>query len=312
MPEHVISAPDVSSIYDVPINFEKDKIGELLLKKLTLTGARRTNLMSQWRRFVAKTKRAKKKVRVALIGKYFDTGDFMLSDSYISVIEALKISAYTQDRIPELTWLSAEEFEKNARTLKKLDSFDGIVVPGGFGDRGILGKIKVIEYARKKKIPYLGLCYGMQLAVVEFARNVVKLKRAHTTEVLPQTPHPVIDIMPEQKKIVAEENYGGTMRLGEYVALLKKGTIARSAYGTETAHERHRHRYEVNPAYIKRLEKAGLVFSGVSPDGKLMEIAELPKKIHPFFLGTQFHPEFQARPLAPHPLFNEFMNACIK
>ncbi|MBI2109193.1 MAG: CTP synthase [Parcubacteria group bacterium] len=310
--EYVISAPDVESVYDVPINFEKDKIGEMLLRKLQLKISRRKSDMGGWKRFVSKVKGARKSVKIALIGKYFDTGDFVLSDSYISVIEALKISAYTQGRKPELTWLSAEEFEKNSRALRKLDSFDGIVVPGGFGSRGILGKIKVIEYVRKKKIPYLGLCYGMQLAVVEFARNVAKLKRAHTTEILSQTPHPVIDIMPEQKKIVADENYGGTMRLGEYVALLKKGTIARNAYGKETAHERHRHRFEVNPNYIKRLEKAGIVFSGASPDGKLMEIVELPKKVHPFFLGTQFHPEFQARPLSPHPLFTEFIKAAIK
>ncbi len=312
LPEHVISAPDVTNIYDVPVNFEKDNIGEMILHKFKLKRIRSTNNMSRWRRFVSRGKDAKKIVKIALIGKYFDTGDFQLADSYISVIEALKISAYAQGVRPELMWLSAEEFEKNPRALKKLDTFQGIVVPGGFGERGVEGKIKVIQHAREKKIPYLGLCYGMQLAVVEYARNVLKLKNAHTTEVGPETPHPVIDILPEQKKIIAEEKYGGTMRLGGYVALLKKGTIARKAYGLETVEERHRHRYEVNPVYVERLKKKGLVFSGVSPDRKLMEIMELPQNVHPFFLGTQFHPEFQARPLTPHPLFTAFIKAAIK
>ncbi len=185
-------------------------------------------------------------------------------------------------------------------------------MPGGFGSRGVPGKIKVIKYVREKKIPYFGLCYGMQLAVVEYAQHVLGLKHAHTTEVFSETPHPVIDILPDQKKLLAREQYGGTMRLGEYVALLKKGTIARSAYGHETAHERHRHRYEVNPEFVAQLEGAGMVFSGVSPDGLLMEIAELPRRVHPFFVGTQFHPEFRARPLSPHPLFTEFIKAASK
>ncbi|MDP3725968.1 MAG: CTP synthase [bacterium] len=312
LPEHVISAPDVTNIYDVPINFEKDNIGEMILSKFKLKRIRSTNHMSRWRRFVSRGKDAKKTVKIALIGKYFDTGDFQLADSYISVIEALKISAFARGARPELIWLSAEEFEKNPRAIKKLDKFQGIVVPGGFGERGVEGKIKVIQYAREKKIPYLGLCYGMQLAVVEYARNVLKLKNAHTTEVNKETPYPVIDILPEQKKIIAEENYGGTMRLGGYVALLKKGTIARRAYGLETVEERHRHRYEVNPVYVERLKKKGLIFSGTSPDRKLMEIMELPQSVHPFFLGTQFHPEFQARPLTPHPLFIEFIKSAIK
>ena len=169
-----------------------------------------------------------------------------------------------------------------------------------------------IKFARENKIPYLGLCYGMQLAVVEYCRNILGWSDAHTAEINPKSSHVVIDIMPEQKKLLENNNYGATMRLGAYPAMLKEGTIAYSAYGVGEIYERHRHRYEVNPEYIGEIEKAGLVFSGVSPDGKLMEIAELPKSAHPFFLGTQFHPEFKARPLHPHPLFTAFVEACLK
>jgi len=310
--DHVISAPDVESIYDVPLNFEKDNIGEMILSELKMKARKKTNDLFRWRKFASKSKHAREKVSIALIGKYFDVGDFTLSDSYISVIEALKISAYTLGQKPELTWVSAGEFEKNPSMLKKLDNFDGIVVPGGFGERAVEGKIKAIKYIREKKIPYLGLCYGMQLAVVEYARNVAKLRGAHTTEVDSDTPNPVIDIIPEQKELLEKQKYGGTMRLGGYIALLKKGTIARKAYGAELVEERHRHRYEVNPEYIERLAEAGLVFSGTSPDRKLMEIVEIPRNKHPFFVGVQFHPEFQARPLSPHPLFTEFLKAAIK
>ncbi len=182
-------------------------------------------------------------------------------------------------------------------------------MPGGFGETGIEGKILAIEYARAHKIPYFGLCYGMQLMTIEYARHVAGLTDAHTVEIDPQTPHPVIDVMPDQKQIIEDKKYGGTMRLGTYVADLKKGTLAAEAYGAREVSERHRHRYEVNPAYVQTLEDAGLVFSGTSPDGVLMEIAELPKSVHPFFLGTQFHPELQARPLSPHPLFTAFIQA---
>jgi CTP synthase len=182
-------------------------------------------------------------------------------------------------------------------------------VPGGFGQTGIEGKIKAIEYARTHKIPYFGLCYGMQLMVIEYARHVAKLKGAHTTEIDSGAPHPVVAIMEEQKEKIAKGKYGGSMRLGVYPCYLKKGTIARASYKKEMVDERHRHRYEINPAYVSQLEKAGLVFSGTSPDSILMEIAELPKSVHPFMLGTQFHPELQARPLAPHPLFTEFLKA---
>jgi CTP synthase len=212
----------------------------------------------------------------------------------------------------ELSWLDAKSFEKGGKSLDKLKNFDGILVPGGFGETGVEGKIKVIEYARKNKVPYFGLCYGMQLMVVEYARNVLGLKDANTVEINPKTENPVIDIMPDQKKKLEIKNFGGSMRLGTYPCVVSKNTIAYEAYGKTKIDERHRHRYEVNPSYVEKIEKAGLIFSGKSPNGVLMEIAELPRTVHPFMLGVQFHPEFLARPLSPHPLFSTFVKACIK
>jgi len=309
--EDVISAPDIESIYEVPINFERDHIGDIILEKLKMPKKNGRANMTQWKNLVTRIKKRKKSVKIAIVGKYFGTGDFTLSDSYISVIEAIKFSAYRLGVEPEIHWLNSVYFEKKNK-LNDLKQYRGILVPGGFGETGIEGKLAVIEYARKKKIPYFGLCYGMQLMVIEYARNVLGLKGAHTAEIDPDCPHTIIDIMPDQKKKLAEEKYGGTMRLGTYPAYLKRGTLARKAYGKELVEERHRHRYEVNPEYIEQISAAGLVFSGVSPDKVLMEIAELPQSKHPFFLGTQFHPEFQARPLDPHPLFTAFLTAALK
>jgi CTP synthase len=318
----IISAPDIESIYDVPENFEKDTLSAMIEKILYLK-PRKLNLTA-WSAFVKKTKTAKKTVTIAIVGKYFDTGDFVLSDAYVSVIEAIKFSAYSQGIKPKVVWMNAKHFEGDSKKVlalckEKFSAVDGILVPGGFGESGIEGKINVITYARERKIPYFGLCYGMQLLVVEYARNKATLTGAHTTEIDPATKFPVIDIMEYQKKYVAEGNYGGSMRLGAYECVLKDKTIAAKAYekalwvkttkGRLQVTERHRHRFEVNQTYIEKLLKAGLVFSGTSPDGKLMEIAELPRSVHPFFLGTQFHPEFLARPLAPHPLFTEFIKA---
>jgi CTP synthase len=232
--------------------------------------------------------------------------------SYVSVIEAVKFSSYWNGAKVQLTWINSKEYEKNPKKILELKEYDGIIVPGGFGESGIEGVIMAIEYVRKNKIPYFGLCYGMQLMTIEYARNIIGWKDAHTAEINPKSSHVIIDIMPDQKKHLEKGNYGATMRLGAYPAVLKKGTHAYAAYGTDTISERHRHRYEVNPEYIAAIEKAGLVFSGTSPSGTLMEIAELPESIHPFFLGTQFHPEFKARPLSPHPLFTAFIKACIK
>ncbi|MDZ4284837.1 MAG: CTP synthase, partial [Patescibacteria group bacterium] len=312
--EDVISAPNVYSIYEVPVNFERDNLSASILRKLHLR-ARGTD-MKEWRAFVEKIHASEEPVRIGIVGKYFGTGSYILADSYISVIEAVKHAAFSERRKPQIEWLDAETFEKKkgvalTANLEKLCEYDGIIVPGGFGARGVEGKIAVIEFCRKNKIPYLGLCYGMQLSLVEYARHVAGLTGAHTTEIAPDAPHPVIDVMPEQKKLIAEGRYGGTMRLGAYTALLSRDTIAHEAYRTHEISERHRHRYEVNPEYIEQLEKAGVVFSGRSPDGTLMEIAELPRSVHPFFLGTQFHPELQSRPLRPHPLFVEFIKAAI-
>lgn len=308
LPERVISAPDVDSIYDIPLNFEKDGLGDTLTDIIGLP--RRKTSLSEWSSFVKKAKNGKRTVNIAVVGKYFDSGDFVLSDVYISVLEALKFSAYSLGLKPKITYLNSKDFEKGARRLAELKKYDGVLIPGGFGETGIEGKIKVIEYVRTNKIPYFGLCYGMQLAVIEYARNVVGIKDAHTREVNPKGKNLVIDFMPDQKEKVGKGDYGGTMRLGSYPCALGEGTVARAAYGKPRVSERHRHRYEVNPEYIEAIEKAGLVFSGRSPsDERIMEIAELPKSAHPFFLGTQFHPEFLARPLSPHPLFTAFIKA---
>jgi CTP synthase len=313
LPERVISAPDVESVYDVPINFEKEGLGDILCEIMGTTCSLETGKNAHaWKKFVSKVHTAKDEVRIAVIGKYFETGEFLLADAYLSVIEAIKYSAYAQNKKPVLEWLNAFDFETDPKKVKDLKKYDGVIVPGGFGSRGIEGKLNVIRYVRENKIPYFGLCYGMQLAVVEFARNVVGMKGAHTTEVDPKTAFPVIAVMESQKENIRNARYGGSMRLGEYKAILKKGTIAAKAYDSYEIIERHRHRYEVNPLFIDKIEAKGLVFSGTSPDGTLMEIAELPTKFHPFFVGVQFHPEFLARPLSPHPLFSAFIKACAQ
>ncbi len=309
-PDHIISAPDVDSIYDVPLNFEADGLGDRLLDALHLSKNKRADFKA-WKEFVERRKTESPEVKIGIVGKYFDTGDFVLSDAYLSVIEALKFSAAEVKAKLSITWINAKSFEKG-EDVESLREYDGILVPGGFGETGIEGKIKAIQFAREHKIPYFGLCYGMQLMVVEYARNVLGIREAHTVEINPSTPHPIVDVMESQKDVIAEGNFGGTMRLGAYPAVLKDGSIARSAYGAKQVSERHRHRYEINNAYVPQLEEAGLVFSGTSPDGVLMEIAELPQTEHPFMLGTQFHPELMARPLSPHPLFTAFLKASLK
>lgn len=322
--ERIISAPDIQSIYDVPENFRRDGFADMLEKSLALK-PRKTDLTA-WTSFVKKVHGAKKEVVIAVVGKYFDTGDFVLSDAYVSVIEAIKFSSYALGVKPKLVWLNAKNFEGTDKKVeemckKELSHVSGIIVPGGFGASGVEGKIHVIRYAREHKIPYFGLCYGMQLLVIEYARHVAKLAKAHTTEIDAHAPHKIIDIMEHQKKLVGEGKYGASMRLGTYTCELKEGTVAEKAYidagvgetkkQKRIIYERHRHRYEVNNEYIETLEKAGLIFSGTSPDKWLMEIAELPKSKHPFFVGTQFHPEFLARPLAPHPLFTAFIKSAL-
>ena len=317
--EDVISAPDVECIYEIPINFEKDNLGKIILKKFGMRSKKKN--LKDWRKLINVIKNTKKKVSIGIVGKYFETGDFTLTDSYISVIEAVKHASWFHRVKPEFAWLSSDPYEKTPSRLRELKKFDGIIVPGGFGSRGTEGKIKAIEYCRKNKIPYLGLCFGMQLAVIEFARNVCRMKDAHTTEIVKHCKYPVIDTLPEQKALIQEKRYGGTMRLGEYPCLIKKGTLAYSAYlksrwgkqnkkGDIFLLERHRHRYELNNEFRKELEDKGLVMSGINPERDLVEIIELPR--HPFFVASQFHPEFRSRPLNPHPLFRRFIKAAIQ
>lgn len=311
--EHVISAPDIESIYDVPVNFEKDRLAEILMNSLSLPARKVGPTFAEWKKFAKGIKNFNEHpLNIAIVGKYFNTGDFVLTDAYISVLEAIKFSGYAAKVKPVIHTVNSRDFEGKKPDYSVLDQYDGIIVPGGFGESGIEGKLNVIRYCRENMIPYFGLCYGMQLMTIEYARNVLGLAGAHTAEIDPKAKHLIIDIMPDQKKKIAEGDYGGSMRLGRYPAKLIKGSVAYGAYGTDKIEERHRHRYEVNPEYIQQIEDAGLVFSGKSPNGTLMEIAELPRSVHPFFLGTQFHPEFLARPLEPHPLFTEFMKAAKK
>jgi len=305
--ENVISAPDVKSIYDIPMNYEADQLSLRLCQQLGLSTKKPADLAA-WKKFVSRSKTGVDTVKIAVVGKYFSSGDFVLSDVYLSVLEAIKYSAYSLNLKPEITYLSAQDFGSKDK-LKELKKYDGVLVPGGFGSTGIDGKLNVIEYVRKQKIPYFGICYGMQLMVLEYAKNILKLKDVSTEEINPKAEHLVVGIMDEQREKIAKKDMGGTMRLGQYEAVLKKGSLAQKAYKASSITERHRHRYEVNPTYVESLQKAGLVFSGTSPSGELMEIAELPASIHPFFLGVQFHPELIARPLTPHPLFTAFVRA---
>lgn len=315
-PENAISAPDVESIYEIPVNFEKEHFANKILKKLGLK-PKRADLV-EWRNFVTQSKAAKEEVHIGIVGKYFDTGDFILSDSYISVIEAVKHAAWSQDLKPVLTWLSSEKYEEE-KNLAELKKYDGIIIPGGFGSRGIEGKIAVAGYCRENKIPYFGLCYGMQIATIDFARNVCDLNKANSEEIDPKTPYPIIHIMPDQKKKLEERDYGGSMRLGACDCELQEDTISFEAYRKAKKpisgkgpliSERHRHRYEFNNKFRKELVKKGLVIAGLNPERDLIEIIEL--KDHPFFVGVQFHPEFHSRPLRPHPLFVQFIKTAAK
>jgi CTP synthase len=308
--DHVIASPDVDFIYEIPVNYDNEKLAEKILSAFKMKV--KVKDLKQWRSEVERIRKIDKKVKIGIVGKYFNSGSFVLADSYISVIESVKQAAWSNGFKPEITWISSEDFEQDPKSLSRLKEMDGVIIPGGFGSRGVEGKIKTVEFLRKNKIPLLGICYGMQIICIEFARNVCGFKGANTTEIDSKTPYPVIDIMPEQKKNLKEKNFGATMRLGAYPAELKAGTIAANAYKAKLISERHRHRWEVNPEYIETLEKHGLVFSGKSPDSKLMEIAELPQKDHPFLLGTQFHPEFKTRFMKPHPVFNAFMKASVR
>lgn len=325
--DHIISNPNLSSVYFLPDKLEKEKLPEKVIKKLRL---RPNGLnLSKWHGLIKKINRATKEVNIAIIGKYQKTGDYILEDSYVSVIEALKHAGFELGTKPKVAWINSEEFDE-----KSLKDFDGIIVPQGWGKRGVEGKIKAVKFARENKIPYLGLCFGMQMAAIEFARNVLKFKGANTTEADPRTNCPVIHIMDDQKEYLLHKQFGGTIRLGAWPCKITRGTILEKAYkkyGMQKnapwfvkrnekedfknskeliIYERHRHRYEFNNKFKEDFEKNGFVISGVSPDGRLVEAIEL--KDHPFFVGTQFHPEYISHPLTPHPIFLAFVEACTK
>lgn len=315
--ENIISNPDLDSIYKLPIYFEDQKFSEKILKALHLKNKNGKG-MGEWKKFVDKINSYRKEVKIAIVGKYFATGDYQLSDSYLCVIEALKHAGAKIGVKPSLSWINTDEIEKNgAKNILK--NYDAILVPQGWGSRGVEAKLETVKYARENKIPYLGLCFGMQMATIEFARNKAGLKGANSTEADSKTKYPVVHVMPEQKKYLAQHQYGGTIRLGSWPCLVKKGTILDKSYqkygenpnqiDNQIINERHRHRYEFNNAYREILEKNALIISGTSPDGKLVEAIELSQKDHPFFVATQFHPEYKSRPLSPHPIFVSFIES---
>ena len=330
-PEYIFSAPNLDTIYEVPLLFHQKShhLATTCLKLLGLKARRHRNL-SEWKIMARRaTASWSKKVRIAVVGKYFATGDYKLTDSYVSVVEAVRHAAWKIGITPVLSWIDSEDLENGK---KELSGYDGIIVPQGWGKRGTEGKLIAAKFARENNISYLGLCFGMQMAMIEFARNVLGFKDASSTEVDPKTKHPVIHVMKDQTKYLAERQYGGTIRLGAWPCLIKNGTrlsLAYEKYGDvksapwycpkdsdqdkfkapSVVFERHRHRYEFNNEFKKDFERAGFIVSGTSPDGKLVEAVELGK--HKFFVGTQFHPEYISRPLTPHPVFLSFLASML-
>lgn len=320
-PEDIISSPDADTVYEVPLQFQEQKLLEKICKKLKINY--KDPELSEWTKLIEKIKSKKQnKITIAIVGKYFATGEYQLRDSYAALMDAIDHASWAMNTDVKTLWVNAEKVEKEGieKYIKKTE-IDGVIVPIGWGERGAEGMITAAGHARVHKIPYLGLCYGMQLAVISFARDVLGWKDANTTENSKNNLHEVIHLMPAQEEFMKRRAYGGTMRLGTWDALVKRGTIAWRAYekynqfkdkNTGLTAERHRHRYEFNDKYIKDFEEKGLVISARSVVENLAEIAELPQSIHPFYLGTQGHPEYKSRPLSPHPLFLEFITACIK
>lgn len=298
--EAVIECKDLKSIYEVPLALEEQKMATEVLKRLNMLD--RKPKLDSWIKLVERIKNPKKTFKIAIAGKYTK-----LSDAYISVVESLKHAGYQKEAQIEIKWIASDECNDAKATKEAMKDIDGVVIPGGFGVRGIEGKLNVIRYARENNIPFLGLCLGMQCAVIEYARNVVGLKGANSTEFDEQTKYPVIDLMHEQKAV---DGYGGTMRLGQYECRLKDKSVAQKAYKSNVIYERHRHRYEVNTEYRDQIEEKGLVFSGLSPNGTLAEVVELPNL--DWFVACQFHPEYKSRPEKPHPLFVGLINAVDK
>lgn len=308
-PENIISNPDLAHPYEVPLILEKQQLAEKILGKLSLKVVKPN--LSAWEALIKKIYSEKKKtVKLAIVGKYFGTGDYQLRDSYAALFDALDHAAFNLGVKLKTQWIDAEKVEKQGVNI--IDDPDGLIVPIGWGERGVEGMISAASFAREKKIPYLGLCYGMQLAVIGFARDILGWKDADTNENNAKTKHPVIHLMPAQKKYMEKRAYGGTMRLGTWNAKVKKDTRAFKIYGTEDTSERHRHRYEFNDEYTRDFEKKGMVFSARSVIENLAEIMELPTSMHPFYFGTQGHPEYKSRPLRPHPIFTEFLKSCLK
>ncbi len=332
-PEAIFSAPNLDTIYKVPLLFHQ-KSHHLATTCLSLLGlkGKKHKYIEEWKKMAdSATKEWPRKVKVAMVGKYFATGDYSLVDSYASVVEAVKHASWKLGVTPEFSWIDSDDIENRTKSLK---GFDAIIVPQGWGSRGTEGKILAAKFARENKIPYLGLCFGMQMATIEFARNVLGFNGANSTEVDPKTKYPVIHVMEDQKKYLENNQYGGTIRLGAWPCVVKKGTILEKCYleygkgkenpwnipnplfkgvkesgGNLIIHERHRHRYEFNNEFKDKFENAGFLISGTSPDGKLVEAIEI--KDHPFFVGTQFHPEYISRPLSPHPIFVAFIKALL-
>lgn len=319
-PENVINNPDEATPYAVPQTFEEQEFAQKILALFNLP--EQSPNMTQWYDMLDRVKASKKKViEVAIVGKYFGTGDYELRDSYAALMDALDHAGWAEGVTVKTRWVNSEKIEKGKTPEELLKGVAGIIVPIGWGARGVEGMLTAIRYAREQKIPYLGLCYGMQLAVVEYARNVLGLANANTTECNEETPYPVIHMNPMQAENQKRRAYGGTMRLGRWECKVAEGTIADQSYrefqgyadpDKRTVWERHRHRYEFNDTFAKELEAKGLVFSGRSTVENLAEIVELPTSVHPFFLGTQYHPEYRSSPLVPHPLFIAYIRACVK
>lgn len=316
--DDIISSPDVTTVYEIPLIFDNQFLTQSVLRKLNLP-IKKPDL-SNWKKFVKKIKAKKKhQVTITIVGKYFATGDYQLRDSYAALFDAIDHASWALDTQPKVIWVDAEAVERDGIEAHMVNT-DGLIVPIGWGERGAEGMIAAASYARKKKIPYLGLCYGMQLAVVAFARDILGYKKANTTENDLKTPYPVIHLIAAQKDVLKRRAYGGTMRLGGWEAIVTPQTTAWEIYNRyngfidkskNLTSERHRHRYEFNNFYTADFEKAGMVFAARSRVENLVEIIELPKSIHPFYLGTQGHPEYKSRPLTPHPFFLAFIDACI-
>ncbi len=317
---HVISAPDVDCIYDIPLNFESANIGKEILSALDMK-AKSTPLYTNWKKKVEKIKNPKRSINIGIVGKYYKSGDFDLKDSYVSVLEAINHACWEFSLEPKIHWIVADDLEGNLEKQKELLSMDGVIIPQGWGSRGAEGKIKAVQLVRENKIPYLGLCYGMQMATIEYARNVLGIENANSQEIDPESENQVIHLMDEQQELIKKKEYGGTIRLGAWPCDLQKDSLIYSIYKKHgngmyrdlpTVMERHRHRYEFNNKYREIFEKSEFKLSGKSPDDMLIEAVELPKEVHPFFVGTQYHPELKSRFLEPHPLFMGFVEASTK